>query len=123
MFQQLAGHRRVDIGDEIAHVEVAAHVLCGDVYARVGEDRVDLLEDAGHIPVGVEDAVTPPDLGEHHVGEVHGPFRAAVEHVPHEFPRHLDADVALRFLGGAADVGREHDVPQALQRGAEGVFA
>ncbi|MNQ64731.1 hypothetical protein D3C85_791660 [compost metagenome] len=96
-------------------------MLTQDVEAGRRQSAVQFGQNARLVPVDVQQAVSARHLGQLHVRQVDAEGGVApIEVAQQPLGREL-GDGFLRLLGRAADVGRQDDVLQPLQRAGEGV--
>src|SRR5262245_56906503 len=100
----------IEVLDEIADVRIGREQLRADVRAHVGDDLVDIAEDARHVLVNVEDPVRAARHGQLDLREVHrAAGRPGVDELDQR-RRDLAADRLLILLGRPADMGRQDHV-------------
>src|ERR1700730_10869333 len=116
-------HRGVGVDHDVADFAVGLEVLSGDIEGAAGKYLDDAAEDPRDVAVDVEisgPACTDRNLDLREVDRAHGGSRVAVFD---QLARDLRADALLRLRGRAADMRRENDVLQPLERRMEGFVA
>src|SRR5450830_264077 len=106
---------RADVRHDVAELAASREQLTLDVHAVLGEGPVDRGEDPWRVVVQVREAVAAGVLVESKVRQVDAQRGRTGVHVVAELAGDELADVALRFLGRAADVRGEDHVRQTTQ--------
>ena len=116
LVQDGVGQLGDDVGDDVAGVRGGVEHLTLDVDAVLGEDAVHARQRTRHVLVEMHDAVLTRALGQVERREVDVERRRTTLDVVAQLRGDEPSDVLLRLLRRAADVRRQHDVGDALQR-------